>query len=309
MGTPVDHRLSASQHKPPYSVRALTAPSIQASRFSQTGASLIEMLATLAVSGIVISCASLVILTATRLHFELSSILNGAVARQKTIAAVDAALRSLDRHRFDGGVVITSAEDALSGNHPVSNVSGTSAPRGHSDIVSVVEVSPLERGVLVSADRGSTTISLTACSFFKRPVLSEVRSYLLVDLDGFQHVTAQLVASGADCLRGTAQPLRSIFTAPGYHTGSLHYILPVLREYSLFIDRSGQLRLVSHVGQRVIENQPIVRGLSFLRVVRETHGSGAVLFRITVKPTGAQAQTATHFVSLTRRSSLQEVLG
>jgi len=60
---------------------------------------------------------------------------------------------------------------------------------------------------------------------------------------------------------------------------------------------------------RVIESQPIVRGLSFIRISEEKREDGVMLFNITVKPVAAPAASVTHFVSLTRRSIWDEVLG
>ena len=274
----------------------------------QRGSSLIEALVALALGGIVMACASTILFTGSKLYAEISQNLNSILAREKAIAAICGALRAQDRHRLSAGFVITDGS-ALSSRHPASDVKGTSAPRGSSDILSVAEINPLERGSISLTSRSASAINVRACNFYQRPKLTEIRSLLAVDLDGFLHTTGELVDGSNGCLNATLRPLDSIFTSQGTHRGSIHSLAPVAREISLYVDRSGQLRLLSHVGMRVIESQPIVRGLSFIRISEEKREDGVMLFNITVKPVAAPAASVTHFVSLTRRSIWNEVLG
>jgi hypothetical protein len=274
----------------------------------QRGSSLLEMLVSLALGGIVLTCASTGIMASSQLYASLSITTEATIAREKTTAALGAALRSLDRHRIDGGWLVVSGTDISTTKHPLARLKGTSAPRELSDILSVLETSPVYRGRVTSSHLTDSSLDLRVCDFREPPIASGIKSLLVLGFSGILHVSAEIprVAQGCIDLRGNR--LHSIFSTHSPPAGSFHTLLPIEREYSLFIDRMSQLRLVSHVGAQILENQPIARGISFVRIRARREPFGALHFSLTVKPLGASASTTSAFVATTRRPIWNELL-
>lgn len=283
-----------------------TALSTPRSRYeAQHGASLLELVATLAVVGLVATLAATHTLHTTRIQRELSREVSATVAVQKTAAAVITALRSLDRHRLPCCVVVQSSDSLTQSTHPVRGLRGTAAPRPRSDIVSVLEVSPLARLRITSGTLAPTSPHLSATTCGDSAALpSPLRSFLVVGLSGVTQITGTLSQISAGCRTVTGTVIeRGIFSTETTLRGSQHLLLPVLREYSLFIDRSSQLRLVSHVGGRIIENQPLLRGVSSLHISSLPAEQGLSRYAITVTPLMSRPHT-TFFVSSLTRSPL-----
>lgn len=274
----------------------------------ERGASLLEMLVTLTLGTIVLTCLSTGIMAGARLYAALSSTTEATITRQKATSALGAALRALDRHRMNTGWLVVSGTDLSATKHPLARLKGTSAPRELSDILSIVETSPIHRGRIVSSHLNDTTVELRACDFSDPPIPSDTKSLLILGMSGLLHVSANIPRGAQGCLDLQANRLHSIFSTYRPPASSFHTLLPIEREYSLFVDRSSQLRLVSHLGGQILESQPIARGVSFVRVKYHLDLSGAMHFSVTVKPIGGPASTTTVFIATTRRSLWSEIL-
>jgi hypothetical protein len=81
-----------------------------------------------------------------------------------------------------------------------------------------------------------------------------------------------------------------------------------MREFSIYIDKTGELRLVSHVGTLILENQPITRGLRSLQVSPFVAASGATLFGVTLVATKARQHTFMLSGALAQHSLWNEIL-
>ncbi len=274
----------------------------------ERGTSLLEMLVTLALGAIVLACTSTGIMAGARLYAALSSTTEATIARQKTDSALGAALRALDRHRINAGWIVVSGTNLSGTNHPLTRLKGTSAPRELSDILSVLETAPIHRGRIVSSHLNDTIVDLRACDFPVPPNASDSKSLLILGMSGLLHVSANIPREAQGCIDLQANRLHSIFSTYKPPASSFHTLLPIEREYSLFVDRTSQLRLVSHLGGQILENQPIARGISFVRVKHRLDLSGAIYFSVTVKPIGGPASTTTIVVATTRRSLWSEIL-
>ncbi len=274
----------------------------------QKGASLIEMLVTLALGAMVLASTSTGIIAGSRLFTTLSGTTEATITRQKTTAVVGASLRALDRHRMNRGWRVTSGANIVGTVHPLARLRGTSAPRETSDILSIIETSPIHRGRIVSSLVNDTVAELRACDFPEPPTPSNTKSLLVLGLSGILHVSAEIPRSTNGCIDLRASRLHSIFSTYTPPTGSFHTLLPIEREYSVFVDRSSQLRLVSHLGSQLVENQPIARGVSFIRLAQYEDPSGATIFSVTVKPIGGPASTTSIVIATTRRALWNEIL-
>jgi hypothetical protein len=76
----------------------------------------------------------------------------------------------------------------------------------------------------------------------------------------------------------------------------------------VYIDATGELRLVSHVGQRIIENQPITRNLRSLDISALQDHTQALIYKIELHVTSARSHRFFWAAGLTKGSLWNEVL-
>jgi hypothetical protein len=195
------------------------------------------------------------------------------------------------------------------GAHPVQGVGSTSRPRALSHIVSAIEVDPRLRGRIRTSEFDATGIMVEVCETPSLPDRESTKSHLLIGVAGLCQVTGVAEPGTLGCFRLRGTPLRGLLLPQSScPIASLHEYLPVSREASIFIDTTGELRLVSHVGMRVTENQPITRGLRSLVVAMNHAAPGAVFFDISLR---ARADKIHRFLlpaALTRAPIWNEIL-
>jgi prepilin-type N-terminal cleavage/methylation domain-containing protein len=229
----------------------------------------------------------------------------------KAALIISASLVSLERTHLPG-LFQVAAGDALitssGGLHPVSGVSSTSRPRPGSAVISSVEIDPRYRGRVRESTLSGPSADLTVCDATSVPSSGQFRSYLVIGLQGLCQFTGVITPSGNGCFLFSGTVTKGLFTNGNCQPASLLEFVPVVREFSIFIDRTGELRLASHVGMRILENQPIARGLRSLTLSEMLDQNGPLLFRLTVVPSSSRPL---HFLlpaGLTRASIWSEVL-
>jgi len=190
-----------------------------------------------------------------------------AIAKSATVIA--AAINSSERSRLAELLIFSEGSTLQTphgGPHPLIGITSSSRPRSESSIISSIEVDPSFQGRIVESRRSTSGISVKVCGALSVPVPERFRSHILIGLGGLCQVTGspQVLAAGCFEFQGTA--IRGLLHNSQFcPNGSYHEFLPVSREISLFIDRSGEFRLASHVGMRLLENQPLARGLRQLK--------------------------------------------
>lgn len=233
---------------------------------------------------------------------------NTIIAQQKANAAITRALENLNRSRLPLGPIILDGAEISLKKHPLANLKGTSAPRIDSDVLSIIEVSPLHRGTVTETSFANGTISITACGFVQLPLSTEFRSFIAVGSAGvFQLVgSMRQIAPACGLLEGISISGLLQNTAPspqGFIT-----VWGVLREYSLFVDRSSQFRIASHVGQRILENQPITRGIRALSLTLAT-ATNTRFVKVAVSATGVKPLTTLAAPLFVQREIWEELWG
>lgn len=259
---------------------------------------------------VVVSCAYLtsrVSATAAVITQEV----NGRLAAAKTIAVVTAALRSLESNRQDFGAQITSGLSLRLPNglrHPLGAISTVSGPHPDSDILTLVDVDNRYRGTVTQATISGASIEATVCGLSSRIPSGAFKSYLLITIEGARQVVGEAIAITSSCARLAGSSIPGVVSAQPSFPSRPFVFVPIDREYSIFVDRAATLRLASHTGGTILENQPISRDVRLMTIQEERQRNGVRVFELTVQP--PSGLPFSHFIipALTQRHVWNEVL-
>jgi hypothetical protein len=277
----------------------------------ERGYTLIDSVWSLVIGAILVSGATTLFVTISHAYSTVSSRQQGLLSALKTRWVVATALRATERNRLRIATTITSGGSLTltnGGRHPVATIGGTSAPRVDSDILSFIELANLHRGLVRSFKITGMSAVVEACGLSSAPRPNSYRSYLLLSVSGPLQVAGDLAAVSKSCVRLSGTILAGLISNRAEVPLSVSTFVPIEREYSIFVDRSSNLRLASHVGTRLVENQPIARGIYSLRVTSESHPTGAIIFHTWIKPTIGLPIRGFVIPALTSRSITSETL-
>jgi len=221
---------------------------------------------------------------------ELSELVRAVDQRltiTKAASIIAAAVTAGERSRFAELLILTDGTTLQTpdgGQHPLVGIGTSSKPRPQSSIVSTIEVDPLYQGRIVESRRSGDETTIKVCGVPSLPTSDRFRSHILVGLGGLCQVTGTPLPLSSGCFQLTGTAARGLLhKTPACPAGSFHEYLPVSRELALFIDRTGEFRLVSHVGMRLLENQPLIRGLRELKASWITTGHDTRFLRVSLR--------------------------
>lgn len=276
------------------------------------GHSLIETLFGLCLMGLMASVTVRFIQQSSGVVHETTAAIESRLSITKAALTISAQLSSLERSHLPGLVFIsrgTSMQAPHGSSHPVTGVGPTSRPRPESDIISVIEVEPRYRGRIRQSRFIGNTVEVEVCGSPVQPRANQFRSHLAVGTSGACQMTAALTPGFGGCFTASGSVVRGMLHAsPACPHASLLEYLPIIREFSVYVDKTGELRLVSHVGMHIVENQPIARGLRSLGIQQYIAPSGATLFSTTISASRARQHTFTFPGALTQSTLWNEIL-
>ena len=234
-----------------------------------------------------------------------------ALATFKTHAVISTVLFALEKNRLPISPLITpGARLTLPNgeNHPLTGLTGTSAPRVDSDIISVIEISPIYRARIRSSSRSGTRFAADACGMYEIPGKDDFKSVVVLAVDGAIQATGTISKTFADCIHFDGTVLSGLISSSKIAIGTALELAAITREHSLFVDRSGEFRLASHVGTRITENQPLTRGLRSIRMSAINNAAHLPIYSVVVRPSYGGERKRFFIPGLARRSLLGEVL-
>lgn len=174
-------------------------------------------------------------------------------------------MEDLDRHRFAlsprvhrNGIVTTANGAPL-----ILSRNARLAPGPGSDAISGIRLS-LERTHDVETWAGGETISARACPRYGTSLEGADRVAGLAP-DGIFEYRVTASRPHFDCELVTLVPEEGVMleSSPSSVPGT---IVPIDSEHTLYVSSSDELRFVTHSGTRNVENQPLVEGISKLRL-------------------------------------------
>jgi prepilin-type N-terminal cleavage/methylation domain-containing protein len=276
------------------------------------GFSLLECLVALAITGLIIVTSAQLVARLTSVFTSRLSQLEQQATATKTALILTGVVATSERSHIPELLTITSGSSLTlphGGKHPVSELSGTSQPRAESDIISAIEVDPRYRARITSSSfSGTDSTRIEACELASRFTTSRFRSYLTLGTQGLCQFTGEVQSTGTGCVTIDARALSGLIRNTPCPRASLLELLPIEREFSVFVDRTGELRLISHVGMRILENQPMARGLRATTISAFSDSTGAVFYDLLVTPTSSRSTRFLLEAHLARRELFNEML-
>lgn len=236
---------------------------------------------------------------------------NGRLAAAKTIAVVTGALFALDRNRQPFAAQITSGSTLRFPNgvrHPLASISTTSGPRTDSDIITVIDLDNRYRGAVTAATISGTTIEATVCGLSSRIPSGAFKSYLILTIEGARQVVGEVMPISSTCARMMGSSIQGAVSGESAFPSRPLIFIPIDREYSIFVDRATNLRLASHTGNILLENQPISRGVDSISIGAERRSNGVPIFKLTVRPTSGRELSNFIIPALAQRKIWNEAL-
>lgn len=239
-----------------------------------------------------------------------SDALEQRFAMIKVATVICAALAALERTHVPGLVTTTDGARPTTPHntaHPAAGLTGNTRPRADSTILSVVEVEPRFRGRIIRSSFTTNTISVEVCGAVEVPSPNTFRSHLVVGLSQLCQLTGTPQRTSSNCFSLSGSFVSGVVSNQCPRQSLLEYV-PISREQSLYIDRTGEFRLISHVGSRIIENQPIARGLRSLDIIGLQPAADAIIYRIDVHASATRSHRFFFAGGLTREALWNETL-
>jgi len=143
---------------------------------------------------------------------------------------------------------------------------------------------------------------------YETPGKDDFKSVVVLAVDGAFQATGAISKTFADCIHFDGTVLSGLISSSNIAIGTPLELAAITREHSLFVDRSGEFRLASHVGTRITENQPLTRGLRSIRMSAINDDDKVPIYSVVVRPSYGGERKRFFIPGLARRSLLGEVL-
>ena len=252
-------------------VKSLSCLTIETSR-KQRGFSTLELFVSLAISLPVLLMTAQLLHRSTMMNIKLKTeaAINSRALRLRSI--MEDVMSDLDSHRLPVPVRVHSGAQinyADGQPNPIMQHAEL-APVADSDAVTALRVDFQNILRVRSATYQTSGTRFEACH---QPGVSLdqdlIKNYLAVSADGMFELGGESVPMPGDplCRYLILEPQvsMSLQTPATVRPENVRLLIPITKHYTIYIDRTGQLRLLGHRGAENIENQPLTgpyRGLS-----------------------------------------------
>ena len=285
---------------------------IQTTQFTQAGASLLELCVAISLSAVVLTGATVSMRRVVQWYNLLRNRYESEQAILETYAILERGFSHIEtsrrRHtwKIHRGGNITLADGSA---HPINRIQGTSAPRQNSDAFSVLEFAPHNVGAI----RSMTASSTSFCNYIdNQPRSEKVLSIFTIGIHGSEQLAIESTSQGVTwpsaCGELATYPLKSIFIKSLPSRTAHQSVLPIVQEYTLLVDKSSHLRLISHRGTWIRENQPLVDGIREITITSKTVSPDTLVFSTTVKAVGGVSRKWDRPIILARREAIDDTL-
>ena len=278
------------------------------------GATLIDVLASIAIGAPIIVSLIAMVSSSVKL-ISVAEEQHRRVLVTRRIESISAILSNdINRHRLP--VIPRIHEKGKIGYYdgtplPISPQIPANRPESNSTAITYLRLSMGQARWITQHEEGGES---EACRPSVQTLPPEtVRGVLAISAEGIENM-ASSITQGSEltekCVRVKLSALpRSMMTPTGIISpASVNIIIPIESMYTYFVSEGGELRLLSHDGQRTIEHQPVHVGITTLscaRTAESSLGLRTYSLRLSLPPS---TTIETHLTPKLSRMSVDEIL-
>ena len=255
---------------------------------TEAGFSLIELIASLSLISLATLFISVTSKNTIRITSTTKSIADDDIAVIRAQSVIASLINATERLRLSGLVSITTGAHPITAwgaPHPITHLNGTSRPRVGSDILTSTFIDPTLRGRVVKSDFQNAFILAYICGLSQTPSPTAFKKHLLIGSSSICQMRGSLTHVADSCYELIGYPIDTI-TTPKEQCKPQAFLeyYPTESDKTVFIDRSGNLRLLSHSGLNITENQPITPGLRRFSIQRKSTNTNDIFYSLTIFP-------------------------
>ena len=230
------------------------------------GASLVELIFALAVSSALALSGALLLSTSSRFAVRSYQHAERHHALLRLESMLRYAIEGLDSHRLDLAPRIHTAGWIRFTDGSLSPVmSGSRRPHATSDALSAAWLLSADSLEVRAVSASAISAYAAACAKYKDSIsLAAVRSMVALSVEGLQELKLRsaLPNGTPGCYALNLERSKSMLVPECSECGlgNIHALIPVQEIFTLYHDRQSQLRYLSHSGDEILENQPLVLG-------------------------------------------------
>jgi len=185
---------------------------------------------------------------------------------------LDAIARDTDSHPLDilprvhKGNQIRYADGEL---NPISSHSTINGPIVGSDAISSLSLKSMELLKVLSVTQKGSGFEYYVCSIFKSPVPSnEEEAFIGINADGPVYLRGSIKSARGKsaCFILELKQQKNMLVNLRCNLAPLgaRLLIPIEKEYTLYLSKKAELRYLGHLGSQNIENQPLFASISEL---------------------------------------------
>lgn len=174
---------------------------------------------------------------------------------------------------------------------------GGNAPHPDSNAVTIISPDSACSLRVLSVDTSSSGFRYFACAQYRRPdAQSPPASFIGVSVDGLMYMAggAAPIPARPGCFLADLNQSRNMALPPAeFDAQTLRLLVPISREYTIYVSKNGDLRILGHRGAMNIENQPIMSGIGNILFTRTNEVAASGIFGLEVEAVFLHGQRLT----------------
>lgn len=248
------------------------------------GFTILELLLSLVITSLISIILCYTLNTTIRTNLRLRQELKTLTALNTVDAHLQRVISDLDRHQLNilprihhqGTLNFTD----LSPNPAYKN--SNHKPKAENDALSILALLPAKTLKIAKLEKHLQYFKIHAC-LSKDSKLGKPRSFVAVSLEAFTELHGEYikVSKSPDCYKLKLSHSKSMsLNGTADQARYARKLIPVKDHYTLYIDNNNELRYLSHVGAKNIENQPLVAGIEALHLTLQSLYEGRLPYLV-----------------------------
>lgn len=223
--------------------------------------------------------------TAIKTDTRIKSLLISSEISLKVRGMLESTIRGLDSHPLPLPPIVHSHGIVRMNDGSKAPLGRSFPPDGVSDAISGASLAWKDRMEITQDGSSTTHVVGVACPLEHHPIsLTETRSFLGISVEGMVELRGGAERRGS-CFNVTLRHVTSILkTDANPYLPGVRIIVPIRWIHTLYVASGGSLRIASHAGGTLLENQPIIGGIEHLGLTSIESSYGVFFLSFNLKP-------------------------